>query len=400
MGAHDGGSRSVSRRIPYKKQALLGVLLLTALVTAVEGAAQVWAWLSDLQSCQIMRGDAARGIDPDTRRQICEDHKRVQHVFGYYKTIKPDQHYPTISINSHGFRGPEFEAQKPEGTYRIFVIGGSSVYGAGNLDNTTIPAHLERMYGEADLPFHVEVINAGVLGIHSHVEHLLVRDKILGMDPDLLIVHDGNNDIFNSVNNTGINERWSGLYNLFGADGYTGTYQHLRDTVYLMSLIDKHSKIIGAVKEHVTQPVSHDDPRVLEKVAAWKERWAGICDTGRERGFEVLVTVQPILGSGNQTLTGYYEGIYARDDRAGAVDKLRHWADALEDMSPPCTFTLDLAHAFDGHVDDPRSFAAGQVPASSVAFLDSVHLSDYGNREIASDMYDASVPIIMSVSVT
>ena len=147
MGAHDGGSRSVSRRISYKKQALLGVLLLLALVTAVEGAAQVWAYLSDMEICRIMRGDAARGIDPDTRRQICEDHKRVQHVFGDYKTIQPDQHYPTININSHGFRGPEFEVQKPEGTYRVFVIGGSSVYGAGNTDNTTIPAHLERMYG-------------------------------------------------------------------------------------------------------------------------------------------------------------------------------------------------------------------------------------------------------------
>ena len=98
----------------------------------------------------------------------------------------------------------------------------------------------------------MEVINAGVPGIHSHVEHLLVRDKILGMDPDLLIVHDGNNDIFSSVNNTGINERWSGLYNLFGADGYAGTYQHLRDTVYLLSLIDKHSKVIGIIKEHAS----------------------------------------------------------------------------------------------------------------------------------------------------
>ena len=394
MGAYDGGSRSVSRRISYKKQALLGVLLLLALVTAVEGAAQVWAYLSDMEICRIMGGDAALGIDPDTRRQICEDYKRVQYVFGDYKTIKPDQHYPTVNINSHGFRGPEFEVQKPEGTYRVFVIGGSSVHGAGNLDNTTIPAYLERMYRGAELPFRVEVINAGVPGIHSHVEHLMVRNKILGMDPDLLIVYDGNNDIFSSVNNTGINERWSGLYGLFGADGYAGTYQYLRDTVYMLSLVDKHSKVIGIIKEHASQPVSHDDPRVLEKVSAWRERWSSICELGRDRGFQVLVTVQPILGSGNQTLTGYYEGIYTGDNRADAVDKLRHWADALDDISPPCTLTLDLAHAFDGHVDDPRSFAGGQVPASSVAFLDGVHLSDYGNRIIASRIYEVSVPIM------
>ena len=112
----------------------------------------------------------------------------------------------------------------------------------------------------------------------------------------------------------------------------------------------------------------------------------------------MLVTVQPILGSGNQTLTGYYEGLYARDDRASAVDKLRHWTDALEDMSPSCPFTLDLTHAFDGHVDDPWGSFAGRVPASSVAFLDAVHLSDYGNRIIASMMYDASVPIMMPVA--
>src|SRR6476661_6982557 len=31
----------------------------------------------------------------------------------------------TVDVNSLGFRGPEFSANKPAGTYRVFVLGGS-----------------------------------------------------------------------------------------------------------------------------------------------------------------------------------------------------------------------------------------------------------------------------------
>ena len=311
----------------------------------------------------------------------------------------PDQHHPTININSHGFRGPEFEVQKPEGTYRIFVIGGSSTFGLGTADNATIPAHLERMYLETDLPFRVEVINAGIPGAQSYIEHMLVRDRILGMDPDLLIVYDGYNDRIYSINNPGIREsvfqkkiHEGMLFNIYA--------DHLHGNA-IYETAKKHSKIIRHIDTHtLPQRYELDESPILPKVAVWKERWSEICDIGRERGFHVLVTVQPVLGSGNQTMTAYYEALYGRQNGAFIADGIRHYADALDGMPPSCPHTLDLTHAFDGWVGGTGSIggveAKGGVPVSSAALLNRVHLSDYGNMVIASKMYEASVPIINS----
>ena len=44
------------------------------------------------------------------------------------------------NLNSLGFRGPEFSEIKPSNTYRIFMVGGSTMFGAGaSSDEATIP---------------------------------------------------------------------------------------------------------------------------------------------------------------------------------------------------------------------------------------------------------------------
>ena len=375
-------------------------MLLLTLTIAAEVVLHTRAQLvPDGEICGFMRGDAADGLDMQLKRQICDDSSGLymRRGEGGYIMNMPDQHHPTININSHGFRGPEFEVQKPEGTYRVFVIGGSSTFGLGTADNATIPAHLERMYLETDLPFRVEVINAGITGAQSYIEHMLVKDRILGMDPDLLIVYDGHNDITSSINNPGIRE------SVFQKKIHEGILFNIyADHLYGNAIYEtakKHSKIIHHMEIRALQhDKNYDESPILPKVAVWKERWSEICDIGRERGFEVLVTVQPVLGSGNQTMTAYYEELYAKKDGAFWADRIRHYVDALDGMSSSCPHTLDLTHAFDGWVDGTGSIvgmeAEGRVSVSSAALLNLVHLSDYGNTIIASKMYEASVPII------
>ena len=109
----------------------------------------------------------------------------------------------------------------------------------------------------------------------------------------------------------------------------------------------------------------------------------------------------PSLRQAQFRVLAYHEAFYAERNGEAIAGKIHHYADALEDMSPSCPFTLDLTHAFDGYVvggaGDP---SGGQVPVSGAALLDRVHLSDYGNEVIASKMYDASIPIIMSGLMT
>ena len=100
------------------------------------------------------------------------------------------------NLNSLGFRSPEFSEIKPSNTYRIFMVGGSTMFGAGaTSDETTIPGILQKMFDIQHLDQNVEVINAGFSGGNSNTELNLIEKKLLPYKPDLVIIYDGWNDL-------------------------------------------------------------------------------------------------------------------------------------------------------------------------------------------------------------
>ena len=74
-------SKQMSGRIPHKKQAILGVMLLLTLAVAVEGAALAWTGIFPTY-CDIMESDTADGLDAHTKRQICRDSNSVLYILG------------------------------------------------------------------------------------------------------------------------------------------------------------------------------------------------------------------------------------------------------------------------------------------------------------------------------
>lgn len=100
--------------------------------------------------------------------------------------------------NAHGFIGPEFQKRKPEGTFRIFCLGGSTTLGAGvETDVHAYPAILQAMFdmGGSGASKRIEVINAGVFGYRSLHTSLLVSRLLDDYQPDMFIVMDGLNDL-------------------------------------------------------------------------------------------------------------------------------------------------------------------------------------------------------------
>ena len=72
----------------------------------------------------------------------------------------PNQQSQTININSMGFRGEEFSIEKPENVYRIFMLGGSTMFGHGaTSDQTTIPGYLQELFQNYSEGFDIEIIN-------------------------------------------------------------------------------------------------------------------------------------------------------------------------------------------------------------------------------------------------
>jgi hypothetical protein len=92
---------------------------------------------------------------------------------------------PQFSINSLGFKGPEFDQVKAPGTLRVAALGGSTTWGSGaSSDAATWPSALARRLGALlpeDGPYQrVEVINAGVIGYTLLESFVNLKMRVMG----------------------------------------------------------------------------------------------------------------------------------------------------------------------------------------------------------------------------
>jgi hypothetical protein len=101
-----------------------------------------------------------------------------------------------ISVNSHGWRDRERSLTKPEGVYRVLVLGDSFMAGM-QVDNDEIFASvLEDRLARMGMPRRVEVINLGVPSYGTDQELLSLREFGIAYQPDLvLLAFYGQNDI-------------------------------------------------------------------------------------------------------------------------------------------------------------------------------------------------------------
>ena len=94
-----------------------------------------------------------------------------------------------VTTNSLGFRGSEFSKDKPDTTYRIFAVGGSTTHGATLVnDDETWPAYLQQKFNQIDLEATVEVINVGIMAATTEQESKMIKDRLVDYDPDLIIM--------------------------------------------------------------------------------------------------------------------------------------------------------------------------------------------------------------------
>lgn len=99
----------------------------------------------------------------------------------------------TTNVNNYGFRGENINLNKPKGTYRIFLLGGSTVLNR-NIEYKKTFGHILEKLLENTNSKKIEVINAGVDGYtteHSIIQYLFYVKKF---DPDLIIMWHGIND--------------------------------------------------------------------------------------------------------------------------------------------------------------------------------------------------------------
>jgi hypothetical protein len=290
----------LSVQVSYKKQAAAGIIGITILLLGIEIIANVW-WVTQI-SCEFEQNEIFQNFEEAEKRQLCSD-------FYNLKTsgdeLIPNQSTDSITINGLGFRGAEFSEIKPSDTYRIFMVGGSTMFGAGaTSDETTIPGYLQQLLNEKDLGFDIEVINSGIQGADSNTELKFIEQKLVTFSPDLVIVYDGWNDL-----------------------------------------------------------------RANNAPMEVKENWETICKFGKESDFDAIITLQPIAGFGNKVLTKQeLKYAHAGEDYTNnpLIESSSIYQDYAKNLSEikTCTKTFDMRDVFDTKTVLNNDFATIELPLS------------------------------------
>lgn len=94
--------------------------------------------------------------------------------------------------------GPEirpFRLPKPDGVFRIMVLGASTVIGFPYPPELSFPRHIEAQLNRQTPDTRVEVLNTGITAINSFAIADLVT-QCADADPDLIVVHTGHNEFY------------------------------------------------------------------------------------------------------------------------------------------------------------------------------------------------------------
>ena len=249
--------------------------------------------------------------------------------------------------NSEGFRGAEFSKDKPDDTFRIITVGGSTTFGAGVTEENAWPRILEKKLQNISEGKNIEVINAGIPAIASFAESKLVKEKLIHLEPDLIIVYDGANDVACRMN------------------------EHV--TKYHVE-----TKEVKIMKCGIYSPDNYDK--------TYAERWSEICNLGEKNGFETVIIVQPLVHFDkiltDQELSSYFD----RQEHTLYLDSLESFAQQLDNVEKHCTKTADFRGIFDNYFEP--------------LYWDYVHVGDQGNEILAGKVLELISPLLHEKGIT
>ncbi len=135
-----------------------------------------------------------------------DDELRFELKPGITSILERQDFNTMVAISSQGLRDREYSLQKPEGVYRVAIVGDSFTFGFGVEQNETFTEILEKsLNGRGNKRY--EVMNFGVSAYGTEQEYLVIRKKVLTFNPDMVIVAFYLNDVKENVK-----------YNLFSVE--------------------------------------------------------------------------------------------------------------------------------------------------------------------------------------
>jgi lysophospholipase L1-like esterase len=218
-----------------------------------------------------------------------------------------------VAKSTFGFRDRDLEVPKPEGTYRIVMLGDSFAWGVGLDVEQALPEVLETMLAASVTSGTIEVVNAAEPGFNTVEELNLLSERRAVLEPDMVVLIYNLNDIeyLPELSERTYESEPTPVVELDpGEDvtkysrnaGFRGFVLALerrsmlvRFMVPRMGALLRRLGLIESVEfswvEKIYQGFSDDNPGWLESKRALSEI-AGLC---RESGCRFLVAVYPLF---------------------------------------------------------------------------------------------------------
>jgi lysophospholipase L1-like esterase len=309
---------------------------------------------------------------------------------GYRQRPGSKYHYSNGTVatsNAMGFRGPLVSVAKPPDTFRIVLLGESTTHGWGVNDDETIDTYMREALTGGYPARKFEVVNLAFDGYDAYQQYERLRSDGLRLEPDLLIVHAGVNDVRNArFPNLQDHDLRTILYaKILSIQRATarhgvGAWTWMKHHSYLARLPGLVRGRLGSASGRTTTLAVTPNPQAIDYFAVNLGR---IAELVRSRATPIVFSTPPsAIGTHythHDTLMRSYwirDAATTQSYRDSLAARMRHLAVELQNEGRPVVYIRP------------------QLPGE--LFLDDCHPTAAGNRQVALDFVAAAAPFFAS----
>jgi len=370
--------RMIGRSVRFLRDAWLIAGIALTLFVLVEGIASLLIRIVEIPDLRIHADDYQRAVWASDYFRELRDTRCRWEPYVYWRHRPFSGKY--IQVDEKGLRhtspaqNGSAQAARP---YRVFMFGGSTLWGTGARDEYTIPSLVASELQKEGVA--AEVVNFGQSGYVSTQEVIeLLRQLQRGNVPQLVVFYDGVNDTYSSYQQgtAGIPQNEFNRVKEFRPSAHA----------LLMQAIGELSTS-RLMRKIVKRPGPETDPERVEQedlpgavAEVYLSNLRLVESWSRSLGFHTLFYWQPTI-FGKRMLSSYeraerekqqaVEGFFHETCRAVEKRRREIGADAILN---------DLSGIF--------------ADVSTPVYIDSCHLSEYGNSLVARRMAKDILPLV------
>ena len=373
----------MSVQISYKKQFLAYFIFIIIILSVMEISARIYEYSPASTQCKFTDSPIFDKTNYFLMKQLCIDHNYIKYSTfpnSSVASLEPNL-TDTININSFGLRGPEFNQEKSENTYRIFIVGGSSTFGTGVTDENTITGIMQESFKKINPEWNIEVINVGIPGAESFRETWVIRNIIFEFEPDFIINFGGFNEArmvtevfereayrnymdYSEINNSVESQNVESQNNPLKFKNYS----FYRTPFVIYDIFIKDVKEKEFKNKHEL-----DNDKIVQE---YYENWKNICHSSAKKNIHTMIILQSGPGLTDRDI---FEGEIKVHEDVQEIYPLLNTA--LNKLTKECSITEDYRLIFDD-IHHP-------------IYIDDIHMGREGNQMVANKIYEKILPIVI-----